>query len=75
MGKVMVMPSASNTLPGRISSSNSYRALLRPLLRCAWSHTALTGSPQHSSLIPPLNPLINPTPGDGGSSLTLPSEP
>jgi hypothetical protein len=62
MGKLMVMPSASNTLPGRISSSHSYRALLRPLLGAPWSHTALTGSPKHSSLIPPLNPLINPPP-------------
>ena len=35
MGKVIEMPSASNKLRGRISSSNSYRAFLRQLLRCA----------------------------------------
>src|SRR5262249_24127779 len=35
MGKGMIVPSASNTLRGRISSANSYRALLRPLLRSA----------------------------------------
>jgi hypothetical protein len=35
MGKVIVMPSASNTHAGSLSSSNSHQALLPQLLKCA----------------------------------------
>lgn len=54
MGKVIAMPSASNTLPGGISSSNSYLALLRQLLRCALA--------AHGPDRFPVTILVDPTP-------------